>query len=351
VIDRPAFGLVITQTGAPALWAPYCGDGGSLVAVAGRAVFDETEWDEAHATPGNGGLAAKIIAGQLQEHGAAALARVNGNCAVVGVEAARQRLHLVTDCCGVFPAFEVEAPEGWLYCSHPDVLADTANERHRLDESSLAEFVLSGTVTPPYSYYQRIRAADSATIFTFDVSGDRPKQPEKRRYFEFSYRGDSSVQEEDLANQLGAALRRAVQRRTLPRLGRSAIALSGGLDSRVILASSLDAEETFSFSCFDQPNRELKTAAAIAQSLAVPFLPLRRGPDYYAEHAERGVRISGGMGSLANNHFLGVMPRLKDEGMQNLLTGCYCDYLFKALPLNRRSHWLTHWTRHRRHFR
>ena len=173
------------------------------------------------------------------------------------------------------------------------------------------------------------------------MSGDRPAHPSKRRYFEFAYRGDSSVPEGDLASQLAAALRRAVERRTLPRLGRSAVALSGGLDSRVILASTLDAEQAFAFSCFDEPNRELRTAERIARTLSVPFLPLQRGPDYYAEHAERGVRISGGMGSLANNHFLGVIPRLKHEGMENLLTGCYCDYLFKGLPLNRRSHWLT----------
>ena len=341
VIDRSAFGLVITYTGDPALWAPYCAATGSLVGVAGRAVFDEAEWNAERTTEGGGGLAAKIIYSRFQEQGGAALEQVNGNCAVIVYDGSAQLVHLITDACGVFPAFEVEAPEGRLYCSHPDVLARAANEGHRLDESSLAEFILSGRVTPPYSYYERIRAADSGTIFTLDVSGDHHGQSRKRRYFEFAYRGDSSVQEKDLASQLAAALRRAVQRRTLPRLGRSAIALSGGLDSRVILATSLEAEQTLAFCCFDEPNRELRTAEAIARSLSVPFLPLRRGSDYYAEHAERGVRISGGMGSLANNHFLGVIPRLKDEGMENLLTGCYCDYLFKGLPLNRRPHWLT----------
>jgi asparagine synthase (glutamine-hydrolysing) len=47
------------------------------------------------------------------------------------------------------------------------------------------------------------------------------------------------------------------------------------------------------------------------------------------------------MGSFANNHFLGVIPRLKREGVENLLTGCYCDYLFKGLPLNRDVNWFT----------
>ena len=278
VIDRPAFGLVITQTGNSALWAPYCAATGSLVAVAGRPVFDEVEWDGARAIPGSGGLAARIIYSRVQKFGAAALEQINGNCAVIVYDAPRQLVHLATDPCGVFPAFEVEAPEGPVYCSHPDVLADAANERHRLDESSLAEFILSGTVTPPYSYYERIRAADSGTIFTIDVSGDRPGHPSKRRYFEFAYRGDSSVPEEDLASQLAAALRRAVERRTLPRLG----PICGGTEWRVGLSRHpglhvSTRSTTFAFSCFDEPNRELRTAEKIARTLSVPFLPLRRG--------------------------------------------------------------------------
>lgn len=46
------------------------------------------------------------------------------------------------------------------------------------------------------------------------------------------------------------------------------------------------------------------------------------------------MKISGGTGSIASNHFLGTRNWLKQAGVQNLLTGCYCDYLFKGLALN-----------------
>jgi asparagine synthetase B (glutamine-hydrolysing) len=341
IIDRRDFGLVITFSGDAALWAPHHSSGGSFVAVAGRPVFDEEEWEEGWAVAGSGGLAAKIIDAQYQAHGVSALDRVNGNCVVIVHDAARRQLHLVTDRCGVFPAFETESREGRLYGSHPDVLARAASEGHRIDEVSLAEFVLTGTVTPPFSYYERIRASDHATIHTIDLARSGGAHLVKGRYFEFAYGGTSDAAEQDLAIQLAGALQRAVRRRTLPRLGRSAVALSGGLDSRVVLASTASSEQTVAFSCYDEPNREFRTAEAIARTLAIPFLPLQRTPDYYADHAEQGVRISGGMGSLANNHFLGILPRLQQEGVENLLTGCYCDYLFKGLPLNRRAHWLT----------
>ena len=128
-------------------------DDGSIVAVAGRPVFDEADWDEARIT-GSGGLAGEIIHRRYRETGVAALAGLNGNCLVVAYDAPRQLVHLVTDRCGVFPAFQADTHDGPVYCSHPDVLADTANVLHPFDEVSLAEFILSGTVTPPFSYYQ-----------------------------------------------------------------------------------------------------------------------------------------------------------------------------------------------------
>src|SRR5262249_28482732 len=284
--------------------------------------------------------AARIIQARYHRQGTVALESLNGNCAVVVHDATRRCLHLVTDRCGVFPTFETDTPDGRLYSSHPDVLASAAHEHHRIDELSLAEFILTGTVTPPFSYFQRIRASQHATIHSIDLTRAHGT-PVKQRYFTFAYRGSSHVREDELANQLAGALQRAVRRRTLPRLGPSAVALSGGLDSRVVLASSANGGQTVAFCCYDEPNRELRTAEAIARTLSVPFVPMQRGADYYADHAEDGVRISGGMGSLANNHFLGVLPRLQREGVEGLLTGCYCDYLFKGLPLNRRAHWLT----------
>lgn len=341
VIERPEFGLVLTFAGDPGLWTPHYQTAGCLVAFAGRPVFDDREWAEGLACPGESALAARVISARYRTHGARALEQLNGNCAVIVHDEARQQLHLVTDRSGVFPTFEADTDRGRVYCSHPDVLANAIKGGHRFDEVSLAEFILTGTVTPPFSYYQQVRASDHATVHTLDLTRSQTPQLSKRRYFDSGFRGGIDANEDDLAGQLAAALREAVRRRTLPRLGPVAVALSGGLDSRVVLASTGNREHTLAFSCYDQPNREFRTAEAIARRLSIPFLPLQRGPDYYAEHAERGVRISAGMGSLANNHFLGVLPRLQQEGIETLLTGCYCDYLFKGLPLNRRIHPLT----------
>jgi asparagine synthase (glutamine-hydrolysing) len=88
-------------------------------------------------------------------------------------------------------------------------------------------------------------------------------------------------------------------------------------------------------------NSEVKTAAAIAEALGIEMVQLTRSFDHYADSAKMGVRISGGMGSISSNHFLGFRQALLELGCENLITGCYFDYLFKSLAIDtRESRWL-----------
>ncbi|MBX3744428.1 MAG: hypothetical protein KF833_03895 [Verrucomicrobiae bacterium] len=337
----PDFGLVLTQTGRPDLWSPYLDPNGIFVAIAGRPAFDAAEWDQAQSLPDPGGLAAKIAFLRYRQSGLPALESIGGNVAVILHDPSTRTLHLVTDCAGAFPVFHGHTPDGDVFGSHPDVVADAAGENSRLDTISLAEFLLTNTVTPPHTYYERVKAVDHASTVTATFQDQAPPTLSRHRTFDFSLAADPNASEEDLAGALAEALRRAVRRRTLPRLGTTAVALSGGLDSRALLACIEDPERVFAFTCYDQPNPEFRVAQAVAHSLGVRFLPFQRPFEYYGDHAAAGVRISGGMGTFANNHFLGVIDRLHQEGAENLLTGCYCDYLFKALPLNLDRHWLT----------
>jgi len=337
-IERAQFSFVLTWFGEPSLWSPYETADGSLYAVVGMVALDESEWLAAEESGRNGGLAARAIARRFETDRIAGLEDVSGNCAIVIYDAPSGKLYLRTDPAGVLPVYSSEGGGAPIWGSHPDVLAVVAGETGRLDTVSLAEFVLASTVTPPFTYYERIRAVEPGILITFEFPEKRQSQ---RQYFTFEYQGDPKTPEDELADLLAVAWRQAIQRRTLPLLGLPVVALSGGLDSRLILAAMKQPERALAFTCYDAPNRELKTARAIADAVGVTFLPLQRSTDYYGENAEAGVRISGGMGTFGNNHFLGVLEHLHDRGMQVMLTGCYCDYLFKGLPLNRAIHWLS----------
>lgn len=335
-------GVAFSSNDDPGLWDPYQVPGeGSLVVLAGRIDLEESAWRRAEAEPGPGGLAARHIWACYQREGRSALEGLSGNFAVLVWDRPRRQLHVVSDPCGMLPLFVFDSGGHPVIATHPDALADVTGQRQEWDRVSLAEFVLAGRVTWPFTYYQRIRTMPLGSRFTYQLrSGERPGL-DSSQYFEFTYQPRDGADPQRLVEELSTAFRRAVQRRTLPRMGPTVIALSGGLDSRTILCATTERRELLTLCCHNEINHEFRIAERIARTVGVPFLPFQRDFDYYGRTAEAGVRLSAGMGSLANNHFLGLADTLRERGIRNMLTGCYCDYLFKALPLNRRTSRLT----------
>lgn len=332
--SHATFSLILSSVDNPQLWGPYENEH-LIVALTGRIALDEAQWQDADKLQGAGGLAAKWIAHQYLSAGVKAITSLNGNFSLVLYDRREEKLFLVTDPAGAFPVFQSIAAGQSVFSSHPDALAIATDETQNWDETSLAEFAFSSLVTPPYTYYRNVRSVAEGTLLTFSLRHNASAQ--EQSYFKLTFQPQSNQSEADLAEELAFALTRAVTKRALPRLGPTTLALSGGLDSRTILAAVKDRSQLFTFCCFNEENFEFRIAREIADAAGVKLVPIARSFDYYAENAALGVRISGGMGSFANNHFLGVAPHLRELGAENLLTGCYCDYLFKGLVLNRHS--------------
>lgn len=342
VWDSESVGIAYSTNEHPELWAPYEVPGaGSVVCLAGRIDLNEAAWRAAESVPGPGGLAARHIWSVYQRGGAAALEALSGNFGVVVWDRPGGRLHVLSDPAGMLPQFVFESAAGPVIATHPDVLADVTDQRQQWDEVSMAEFVLAGRVTAPFTYYRAIRTEDLGTRRTYDLRAPVPTLVERKRYFELTYQPRAGATLESVAEELSAAFQGAVQRRTLPRLGPGVIALSGGLDSRTILTAAPERSHLLTLCCHNEINHEFRIAERIARTARVPFLPFQRDFEYYGRTAEQGIRLAAGMGSLANNHFLGLADTLREHGIRNMLTGCYCDYLFKALPLNRAESKLT----------
>lgn len=335
-IETPEFGLVLTSPDDPRLWGPLQSpDRQLLVALCGRVALEAGQWAAAAQVPGPGGLACKAIAALYQSGGIASLDSLSGNYVIFICDRAAGRCHLVTDRCGMSVGYLAGSLErSRVFGSHPDAVASVAGADQRLDFTSLAEFLMAGRLTFPRTYYENVSALDAGCVFTFALAGREFVYQSQRRYHSFQFAPESDATEADLAERLAGAFSRAVARRTLPTLGRTWVGLSGGLDSRLILSAARERAHLQAFTLFDEMNAEFRIARKLAEACQVEFVPLRRDFEYYANSAELGVRISGGLGCFASNHFLGIRNQLRAAGVQNLVTGCYCDYLLKALALN-----------------
>ncbi len=338
LFERDRFTLVLTRVDDPGRWGSFSRLSGRheiIVALCGRIALEPEQWDAAGNVEGSGGRACKAIFNLYRQGGIDALGGLNGNFVVLIFDEAASKLHLVSDRCGMCLAY---CGRGGgtepVYGSHPDVVASVLGEDQQLDTTSLAEFLMTGRLTFPHTYYRKIRGIGPGCIHTLDLRTGATARETTRRYGPLDFKIDERATEQELAEELARAFASAVRRRTTSTLGKTAVALSGGLDSRAILAAAGDRSQVVAFNLFDEENAESTIARRLARACGVDMIPFRRDFDYYGNAAEEGVRISGGTGNVASNHFLGIRGRLAQLGIQNLLTGCYCDYLFKGLVLN-----------------
>jgi len=340
-IVRDSFTLFVTRTGRDRLWAPFESREGIVIALAGRVALDASEWEGGARVEGTGGLACKAIYQAYRDRGIKGLCGLSGGFVIHVFDPRSNIYHLVNDSGGAFPCYTATTSDE-VICSHPDILAELVGHPSGVspdawDLTSMAQFISTGVVSFPYSYYRQVVALDFGCVHSFEMGKPGPPRRLTARYANWQVERLRSNTEDEIAERLADAMVASSRRRTLQILGRTAIALSGGLDSRTILCAAERHDDLLSFCAFDKQNSEFRHAKSIADSLGVKLIPFERGVDHCADNAEMGVRISGGMGEIVSNHFLGFRDRLNQLGVENLVTGCYFDYLFKSLAINARE--------------
>lgn len=342
IVRTPDFSLLLTRVDGFGLWEPasVIADGVELVAaLAGRIALEEEQWQAARRLPLSGGAACRYLLDGYLRNGPDHIRSLNGNFAAFIHDPRVGRLLVATDRCGMFLAYH-RGPlaEARVFGSHPDVLARVVGESSQFDLTSLSEFLATGRLSFPNTYYERIKGITPGSVVSITTRPGEVVVEPARPYFRFDFSIDPKIGPPEIAHRLAGAFRASVRRRTAPSLGRISIGLSGGLDSRAILSSAIESaggrERIVAFTLYDEENTELRTARAIAEACRVEFRPIRRQFEHYGAAAELGVRISGGVGNIASNHFLGIRDTLAGFGDGGLLTGCYCDYLLKGLSLN-----------------
>jgi asparagine synthase (glutamine-hydrolysing) len=341
-IQTPRFDLMLTRSGRAGLWAPYISPGGTTVALAGRIALDPVDWEKAESVPGDGGLACKAIYTAFAAEGFAGIQKLNGAYAVHVFEPAKKRHSVILDPAGCYPSYRPKDLQEAVLSSHPDALAIAINGNLRWDYGSFAAFLATGQVSHPYTYYNDVEGLEHGTRYIFDLSHPHFVRQSSQKFAASEFHVTECPHENQLADELANAVSRASKQITQPRMGKTFIALSGGLDSRLIASQAIKHKAVYTFSIRGaKVNNEFRTANSIATALGLEMMPMIRSFDHYADNAEMGVRISGGMGSIASNHFLGFRKMLRELGCDNLVTGCYFDYLFKSLAIDcEESRWL-----------
>ena len=307
---------------------------GVRVITAGRVAWTEADWRRAETYHQySGGLSNKLILNNYLLEGITAIERHNGPAALLIWDPRSKTLHLLSDHFGYHPIF-LYKPENVNQCviaTSPDAIAEDSSLDISSDYVSMAEFLRAWRATPPHTYYKEIKYVGAATHWKWDLD----KNISERRTYWIPFQEDKFTTLSSAAETLSVALRNAISIRTLPRLGPVICYVSGGMDSRTVLFSSASPSDVVGLNLYDVPNRESQIAKSLCDAVGISYAGFSRDQDYYPRWMLEGARISGGMWSLEDNHFLGTRERVAELNARTVLTACTTDWLFKGYGLEK----------------
>lgn len=308
---------------------------GVRVVSSGRVAWDEGDWKRAERmTSLVGGLSNRLVLAEYLAGGVAAVERHNGSAALLIWDPRTAEIHLLTDHFGYHPVFvyRPDDPAQCVVCTFPDAIAEDSNTSTTPDHVSMAEFLRAWRITPPHTYYTEVKHAGAAAHWKWDLHSGTTSH---RTYWDPG-RAPAWETIDEAAEELAHAVSNAVRIRTLSRLGPVLCFVSGGADSRVMLFGAADPGSMIGLNVFDVPNQEAAISRELCVRAGVRYVGFARDSDYYPRWMAEGARLSGGMWSLEDNHFLGTRDIVAASGARTVMTACTTDWLFKGYGLEKR---------------
>jgi asparagine synthase (glutamine-hydrolysing) len=256
---------------------------------------------------------------------------LNGTFGGVLLDQCQKRLFLFNDRYGSERIFFHENSRGFYFSSEAKALLAILPDLREWDAEGLGQFLTSGCTLGERSLFKNIRILPAASLWEFRGG----KAVGRKHYFHWpSGPGPEGPENKEHREKLIAALELAVQRQTEGKLP-FGVSLTGGLDSRMIMACLKKAGREFPCYTFASMYREsfdVRIARQVAYRSGQRFVALTLDEDFlnqFLDYLGRAVYISDGYMGLAGaaelylNHLAAGIAPVR-------LTGNYGDEVLRS---------------------
>lgn len=259
-----------------------------------------------------------ITSGELQEWSEG----YTGHFAVIAIHHDSGSMVYVTDLMESIPVYCTEAGGGIVVGTHIDAVAQVSGYE-AVDRASLLDFIVSGTIAPPATWYQCVAVASAAAVALASPRAGWQEQ----LYWTPDEPDSASLSLNEAAEALEPIMDENV-RLALRGRDRAAALVSGGEDSRVIAGLAKRHREQLDGLIFlERMNREGRLARSAMKALGCPLRLYERDHDYYLRYlSERRALVGSGM-DVRHTHAFNIMPAGEWDVV---LGGLFADTLLKA---------------------
>jgi len=113
-------------------------------------------------------------------------------------------------------------------------------------------------------------------------------------------------------------------------IDRAGIFLSGGLDSRAVIAADKLGKITNVYSLGDSFNLECQIAEEVAKALNREYKYIQRDKNHYLNIYKESVEIGDGMYNYLHSHYLGLITQYIDKDIEVMFNGSLIEQLWQG---------------------
>jgi len=211
--------------------------------------------------------------------------------------------------------------------THPDLVACISSDTIIVDEISAAEYLTNGNSTFPNTIHRNVKELGPGRLHSILFENGSIVKKEFV-YWSLPEEIRKDYNEDILAGELKDALVSAVKDRCGNK--KIGVLLSGGLDSRMIMAAVPDNTECIGITFSEYLNRESRTAEKVAKCYNRDWQLLIRDSEFLANSIEGIARLVGCECEWVSAHGYGFANKIVEYDVDSLLSGQMFDSFLKA---------------------
>ena len=238
-----------------------------------------------------------------EEEGDKFLEKLNGLFSGLLIDKRQKRAVLFNDRYGVERIYYYEVDGDFYFASEAKALLRILPELREFDEEGIAQFLAFGCTLESRTLFRGIRLLPGASAWSFEG-----QKRCKRKYFSpETWEAQSPLSAESYEGEFRETFQRILPRYTEAD-GKVGISLTGGLDTRMIMACLPVINSSYTCYTFAGANEltlDSRLAGKIAASLGLEHHALRIGPDFlqhFDTYFDRTVYTTDGCAGALSSH-------------------------------------------------
>jgi len=244
-----------------------------------------------------------------EEYGKDFVKKLNGDFVIAICDLNEEKLLLANDRYGLRPLYYAVNNDKLLFAPEIKAILQDKTFKREINDEAIAEFFAFGEFWGDKTLFKGAKVLPPASIFIYDGQKFSVEQ-----YWHFDYNPDYSLSEGDIIAQLIEALKKAVKIRMKDNL-RYGVALSGGLDSRSVVAA-IDPERkknVLAYTFGPRDCNEVKIAKEVAKRAGIKHLSIDISPELLIDNAEQEVWLTDGRDYIGVSFAYPISKLLKDK--------------------------------------